>query len=140
MMEIAEIEQLVRWLEEAGLDSIEIEGPEHGLRLRLQHEAGSAAAGEPSAAEPAAFLEPSQDNTADIVTARGPGQFQDRHPAREKPFVRVGDSVRSGDVLALVRTGPVYAPVTAPRDGRVEQILVAAGDLVGFGSPLFRIR
>ncbi|MDR6871754.1 acetyl-CoA carboxylase biotin carboxyl carrier protein [Bosea sp. BE125] len=135
MMEIAEIEQLVRWLEEADLDSIEIDGPSHGLRLRLQREAGSAAADEPSA-----VLEPPQDDAAEIVTARGPGQFQDRHPAREKPFVRAGDSVRSGDILALVRTGPVYAPVTAPRDGRVEQILATAGDLVGFGSPLFRIR
>jgi acetyl-CoA carboxylase biotin carboxyl carrier protein len=135
MMEIAQIEQLVRWLEEAGLDSIEIEGPEHGLRLRLQRDAGSAEAGEPSA-----NLEPPQDDAAEIVAARGPGQFQDRHPAREKAFVRVGDSVRSGDILALVRTGPVYAPVTAPRDGRVEQILAAAGDLVGFGSPLFRLR
>jgi acetyl-CoA carboxylase biotin carboxyl carrier protein len=135
MMEIAEIEQLVRWLEEAGLDSIEIEGPSHGLRLRLQPEANSA-----SADEQPAVLGPLQDNAAEIVTARGPGQFQDRHPAREKPFVRVGDSVRSGDILALVRTGPVYAPVTATRDGRIEQILAAAGDLVGFGSPLFRIR
>jgi acetyl/propionyl-CoA carboxylase alpha subunit len=62
------------------------------------------------------------------------------HPAREKPFARAGDNVRSGDILALVRTGPVYAPIIAPRDGRVEQILAAAGDLVGFGSPLFRIR
>lgn len=135
MMEIAEIEQLVRWLEEADLDSIEIEGPELSLRLRLQREAGPASAGEPSAS-----LEPPQGDATEIVTAQGPGQFQDRHPAREKPFVRAGDSVRSGDILALVQTGPVYAPVTAPRDGRVEQILAVAGDLVGFGSPLFRIR
>jgi acetyl-CoA carboxylase biotin carboxyl carrier protein len=135
MMEIAEIEQLVRWLEEADLDSIEIEGPEHGLRLRLERNAGAAPAGEQSA-----VLEPLQDDAAEIVTARSPGRFQDRHPAREKPFARAGDNVRSGDILALVRTGPVYAPIIAPRDGRVEQILAAAGDLVGFGSPLFRIR
>ncbi|SFH99556.1 Biotin carboxyl carrier protein [Bosea sp. OK403] len=140
MMEIAEIEQLLRWLEEAGLDSIEIEGPEHGLRLRLQRDAGSAEAGEPSAVEPSGSSERRRDDATEIVAARGPGQFQDRHPAREKAFVRVGDSVCSGDILALIRTGPVYAPVTAPRDGRVEQILAAAGDLVGFGSLLFRIR
>ncbi len=135
-MEIADIEQLARWLEEAGLDSIEIQRPEFGLRLTLHRNPVAARA----TARPADADMPVQDEAAAIVTARGAGLFEDRHPAREKPFVRVGDSVRAGDILAVIRAGPVYAPVPAPRDGRIEQIFPEAGALVGFGSPLFRLR
>lgn len=135
-MEIADIEQLVAWLEEAGLDSIEIQGPEFGLRLTLHRDPATA----PATARPADAGVSAQDEAATIVTALGAGLFQDRHPLREKPFVRVGDSVRAGDILAVIRTGPVYAPVTAPQDGRIEQMFPDAGDLVGFGSPLFRLR
>ena len=52
------------------------------------------------------------------------------------PFVKPGDEVTEGQTLLLIEAMKVFNPITAPRSGRVTEILVANGAPVEFGEPL----
>jgi len=50
-----------------------------------------------------------------------------------------GDDVSRGTVLGAIQSLGHMADITAPADGRIEEILVAAGAPVEYGQPLFAI-
>ena len=52
------------------------------------------------------------------------------------PFVKPGDEVTEGQTLLLIAAMKVFNPITAPKSGRVTEILVANGAPVEFGEPL----
>jgi len=52
------------------------------------------------------------------------------------PFVKVGDSVTEGQTLLLIEAMKVFNPITAPRAGKITQILITNGAPVEFGEPL----
>ena len=52
------------------------------------------------------------------------------------PFVKPGDEVTEGQTLLLIEAMKVFNPITAPKLGRVTEILVANGAPVEFGEPL----
>ena len=52
------------------------------------------------------------------------------------PFVKPGDEVTEGQTLLLIEAMKVFNPITAPKSGRVTEILVANGVPVEFGEPL----
>ena len=52
------------------------------------------------------------------------------------PFGKPGDEVPEGQTLLLIEAMKVFNPITAPKSGRVTEILVANGAPVEFGEPL----
>jgi len=52
------------------------------------------------------------------------------------PFVKPGDEITEGQTLLLIEAMKVFNPITAPKSGRVTEILVANGAPVEFGEPL----
>jgi acetyl-CoA carboxylase biotin carboxyl carrier protein len=52
------------------------------------------------------------------------------------PFVSVGDMVKEGDTLIIIEAMKVMNPITAPRAGKVTQMLVENGQPVEFDQPL----
>ena len=52
------------------------------------------------------------------------------------PFVKLGDEITEGQTLLLIEAMKVFNPITAPKSGRVTEILVANGAPVEFGEPL----
>ena len=52
------------------------------------------------------------------------------------PFVKPGDEITEGQRLLLIEAMKVFNPITAPKSGRVTEILVANGAPVEFGEPL----
>jgi acetyl-CoA carboxylase biotin carboxyl carrier protein len=53
-----------------------------------------------------------------------------------KPFVAVGDAVKTGDTLLIVEAMKVMNPITAPEGGVVRKLLVSDGQPVEFDQPL----
>lgn len=53
-----------------------------------------------------------------------------------EPFVKIGDAVQAGQTLLLVEAMKTMNPITAPRAGRILQLLVADSQPVEFGEPL----
>jgi biotin carboxyl carrier protein len=49
----------------------------------------------------------------------------------------VGDSVRAGDVVAVLESMKLEIPIEAGLDGTIREVVVAVGDLVSEGDPVF---
>ena len=56
------------------------------------------------------------------------------------PFVRIGDSVKKGDVLCIIEAMKMFNDVKADRDGVIDRILVNEGELVEYKQPLFLLK
>ena len=56
-----------------------------------------------------------------------------------KPFVKIGDSVKAGDTVALVEAMKTFNPIKATADGVVKEILVTDAQAVEFDQPLIVI-
>ena len=52
---------------------------------------------------------------------------------------KVGDSVKEGDVIAIIETEKVDADLESPESGVIKEILVQAGQTVEVGTGLARI-
>lgn len=119
-----DVRQIAAWLEAAGLSQLTLTTPQSSLRLEL----GARPA--PSTAQPPAA------SAAPSLLARATGVFLPAHPWSDTPLAVPGRRVRAGDVVALLRAGPLYQPVTATADGVLGRCLAEPGGLVDFGRPL----
>ena len=62
-------------------------------------------------------------------------------PAEDaEPFVKVGDSVKEGQVLAIVEAMKLMNEIESDFTGTVAEILVENGQAVEYGQPLFVIK
>lgn len=61
-------------------------------------------------------------------------------PAPEQEaFIKVGDSVKKGDVICIIEAMKLMNEITATVDGVVTEVLVENEDVVEFNQPLFRV-
>jgi acetyl-CoA carboxylase biotin carboxyl carrier protein len=75
----------------------------------------------------------------EYVTAPMPGVFYRRPEPDQDRFVEVGDEVSEGDTLGLVGVMKNFHDVTAPRDGRVTDVLVDEESEIEAGQELIEI-
>ncbi|MEI6539416.1 MAG: acetyl-CoA carboxylase biotin carboxyl carrier protein [Planctomycetota bacterium] len=75
------------------------------------------------------------------VTINAPtvGTFYSAASPEDAPFVAVGTIVKADTVICMIEAMKVFNQILAEKSGRIVEILVANGDAVGFGQPLFRI-
>lgn len=129
-------EELVRTLaallQETGLSEIEYAVGDRRIRVARPVPttawAAPAAAATPAvaaAAEPAGTVKAPMVGTAYLCPQPG-----------APPFIRVGETVREGQVMLVIEAMKVMNQIPAPRAGRVVQILVADAAPVEFGQPL----
>ncbi len=55
------------------------------------------------------------------------------------PFVKVGDTIKTGDTLLIIEAMKVMNPIKALKSGTITEILVADAQPVEFGEPLIVI-
>jgi acetyl-CoA carboxylase biotin carboxyl carrier protein len=123
-MHADDIRRVAAWLAATDIGVLELRGPGTALRLRQR---GAEVAVDEIEAESAPSL---------IVNAASVGVFLHRHPLRTDDLAPPGSAVVAGQVLGLLQTGPLLLPVTAPADALVQELLVAHGTAVGYGTPL----
>lgn len=75
-----------------------------------------------------------------VVTSPLVGTFYNASSPEAEPFVKVGDTVKKGQVLGIIEAMKLMNEIECEFDGVVEAILVNNEDVVEFGQPLFRIR
>jgi len=141
------IRELAALLKETDLSEIEIEQDEFRVRVARSPEP-AAVMPTPSAPSSSASLpETSATATSLADPARHPGCVPSpmvgtvyRAPdPTASPFVEVGDEVKAGQTILIVEAMKHMNEVTAPRAGRVVDILVEDGQPVEFGEPLLII-
>lgn len=99
-----------------------------------------AAAPQP-AAEISASETPSEPGEVkgNVVTSPLVGTFYAAPAEDAAPFVKVGDSVKEGQVLAIVEAMKLMNEIESDFTGTVKEILVENGQAVEYGQPLFVI-
>ena len=93
----------------------------------------------PAAPAEAAQTAESAAPAGNIVKSPLVGTFYAAPAEDAEPFVKVGDSVKEGQVLAIVEAMKLMNEIESDFTGTVKEILVENGQGVEFGQPLFVI-
>ncbi len=78
--------------------------------------------------------------TDKVVSSPLVGTFYNASSPDADPFVKVGDTVKKGQVLGIIEAMKLMNEIESEFDGVVEAVLVGNEDVVEYGQPLFRIR
>ena len=150
-MDIRKIKKLVEILEESSLAEIEIHEQEESIRLsRYPRDLPVAAApvaaapivAAPLAATPeaAAASETPELEEGYVVRAPMVGTFYASPNPESDPYVRVGQSIKAGDVVCIIEAMKMFNQIESEEDGKVVSVLVDSAQPVEFDQPLFIIR
>lgn len=128
------VSELAAWVKAAQIDVLVLKGPEGSLRLERSADGAVTRAGRGDERTTDAA---SRDEA--VVRAPIAGTFLVAHPLRDEPLAPLGEHVAAGQWIGLIRIGDLLAPVHAPADGVVDDLLAENGALVGYGEPLFTL-
>lgn len=150
-MNMKQVRELVQLFSKHGLTRLEV--AEGETRILLARETASPRPAEQPAAiqsaapQPAANVSPSgrkEDpgpNFNQIHEVKSPmvGVFYVAPEPGGKPFVKVGDRVKKGDVVCIVEAMKLNNEITADKDGEVVDVCVQDGSVVEYGQTLFKL-
>ncbi len=75
----------------------------------------------------------------EFITSPMVGTFYAAPSPDSPPFVKVGDSVRKGDVLCILEAMKIMNELEAEYDCKILEVLVKDGQPVEYDMPLFRV-
>jgi acetyl-CoA carboxylase biotin carboxyl carrier protein len=83
----------------------------------------------------------SVSGSGNAVEVKAPmvGVFFNAPAPDSEPFVKVGDSVKKGDVLCILEAMKLMNEIPAESAGTISEICVKNGDVVEYGQVLFKI-
>lgn len=156
-MELEKIIELIHTVSESNLTQFTMEEGNLKISMKTNKQTKVIAAPQAVAAVPAAVAAeivqpaaaPSQENTrqeqeetldGNIVKSPLVGTFYNAPSPDAEPYVKVGDTVKKGQVLAIVEAMKLMNEIESEFDGTVEKVLVSNEEVVEFGQPLFVIK
>ncbi|WGM30928.1 acetyl-CoA carboxylase biotin carboxyl carrier protein [Brevundimonas sp. NIBR11] len=148
------VRQLADILNDTSLTEIEVERGE--LRIRVAREITAAPVVQYAAApQPASFAPAAPTTAAPAAAASMPsdpativaksgeqvkspmvGTVYLQASPEAPPFIKVGDTVKTGQTLLIVEAMKTMNPIQAPRDGVVAEVLVGDAQPVEYGEAL----
>jgi acetyl-CoA carboxylase biotin carboxyl carrier protein len=156
-VDLPDLERLLAFMGKHGLEEFEYE--RSGFRVRLKKASHNAApvfrtgvspeivVAMPGAASAAPQPAPAKESAADTARAddlhvvKSPivGTYYASPNPGEEAFVRVGDRVKSGQVLCIIEAMKLMNEIESDVDGEVMRIYVENGQPVEYGEALFGI-
>jgi acetyl-CoA carboxylase biotin carboxyl carrier protein len=138
-MDLKRITALIDLLATTPLAELEVQDASGRVRLIKRTMAPAPEGSEREVeAVPKAEAEPEAASEGIILSPMS-GIFYRAAAPDEPPIVTEGDMVESGQTLALIEAMKTLCKIPAERAGRIRRILVANGDPVAEGEPLFEI-
>jgi len=159
-MKAKEIQELINFLSESGLEEVNIETDDFKVSIKRSAEqhvisAPSAPAPAPQAAptpQAAPAPQPAQEapsgsdsapssSDADLVEIKSPmiGTFY-RSPNPESPsFVEVGSTVKAGDPVCIIEAMKLFNEIESEVSGKIVKVLVDNSQPVEYDQPLFLV-
>ena len=147
-MKLDEIKELMRLFGKSKLDKIQIKQKDFEIEMqkstKLTTEASEsysitarpvAAAATPE--KRAKSKEIKNKISGEAITSPMVGTLYSSPSPDSPPFVKAGDSVKSGDVLCILEAMEKMNELKAEFDCRILDILVPDGEAVEYGKPLF---
>jgi acetyl-CoA carboxylase biotin carboxyl carrier protein len=164
-MTLEEIKELIRLVTESGIAELELQRGEDRVRIR-QHsnrtsrergieiqaqemgESGAAAPAPPPVHHPSPVAPVNETTAAEIaadpslVLVKSPivGTFYEASSPDSAPFVRIGETVRRGQILCIIESMKLMNEIECEAEGVIVSKLVVNGQPVEYGEALFAIR
>ncbi|MGN0505971.1 MAG: acetyl-CoA carboxylase biotin carboxyl carrier protein [Lachnospiraceae bacterium] len=139
-MKETDIRKYAELMKELGLTGLEI--TEDSSKVRLERSASSAAKENVySVPDTTADAQPDAENRA-YGSVKSPvvGVFYAAPAENADPYVKVGDTVSKGQTLCIIEAMKLMNEIIAEEDGVISEICVANGQIVEYGTELFRIK
>ena len=126
-------------MQELGLTGLEI--TEDNKVVRLERTAPTTVK-ETAAVNAVVPVTPVTRENTDDIRVKSPivGVFYAAPAENAQPYVAIGDRVKKGQTLCIVEAMKLMNEVTAEEDGVITQICVTNGQVVEFGTELFRMK
>lgn len=143
-----EIKELVNLFAEANISKIKIK-EQDGFEIELEREmccdVPAPVTPPPATPQPInvnvvneAHHTPTKSNQPSI-TSPMVGTFYQAPSPGAAPFVKAGANVKKGDTIAIIEAMKIMNEIEAEFDCRIVEVLVADGQPVEFGMPLFAV-
>lgn len=161
-MDLKEIQQLIKFVSNSGVDEVDIEQGDFKISIKKMAPKEVVSYPQPMqqqatqmpAPQPAQYLQPAapQPETAatagspagantNLIEVRSPmiGTFY-RSPSPDKPsFINVGDDIQVGDVLCIVEAMKLFNEIESEVAGKIVKVLVDDASPVEYDQPLFLV-
>lgn len=144
-MEIQDILALVQAVADNGLTELKVDDGNVKLSLKKENAAAVVTAvnnvvqTEKPVVNTGVAAKAAPINSDKIVVSPLVGTFYSSSSPEAESFVKVGDTVKKGQVLGIVEAMKLMNEIESEYDGVVEEIMVGNEDVVEYGQPLFRI-
>ncbi len=141
-MDLKQIKELIREFDKSGLSALKIKKDDVSLEFEkavgavaapVHVAAPVAVAAAPAPVAPAAPATPS----GDLILSPMVGTYYSAPSPDSPAFVKVGDKVKKGQVMAILEAMKIMNELEAEFDCKVVDILVKDGQAVEFDMPLF---
>ena len=141
-MKEEDIRKYAELMKELGLTGLEITDEKCKVRLErtvpapVKETVYSVPSSEPAAQNPA------ESKDYNYISVKSPivGVFYAAPAENADPYVAVGDSVKKGQTLCIIEAMKLMNEITAEKDGIISEICVTNGQVVEYGTELFRIK
>ena len=138
-MKETDIRKYAQLMKELDLTGLEI--TENDQKVRLERTAPVVSVPMIPAEAPASGT-PAETESGDYISVHSPivGLFYAAPAENAEPYVSLGDSVKKGQTLCIVEAMKLMNELSAECDGVIDKICVTNGQMVEYGTELFRIR
>ena len=135
-----EIRKYASLMKELELTGLEITDDQNKV-VRLERAGVVAPVAQAVVATPVSENSESSEN-ADYISVKSPivGVFYAAPAENAEPFVSLGQKVNKGDVLCIVEAMKLMNEISVEHSGTIEKICVTNGQVVEYGTELFRIK
>jgi acetyl-CoA carboxylase biotin carboxyl carrier protein len=151
-MDLRKLKTLIDLVQQSGIAELEITEGEEKVRISRGTASAPAAValpvtfvpvapGDTSAAAAPAPTAAGEAAPAEGYVLKSPmvGTFYRSAAPGSKPFVELGQAVKTGDVVCIIEAMKLLNEIEADRDGIVTTVLVENGQPVEYGQPLIVI-
>ena len=155
-MELEKIIELIHTVSESNLTQFTMEEGNLKISMKTDKQTKVIAAPQAAVAVPAAMVTetvqaavPARENAqqtqeeildGNVVKSPLVGTFYNAPSPDAEPYVKEGDTVKKGQVLAIVEAMKLMNEIESEFDGTVEKVLVSNEEVVEYGQPLFVIK
>ena len=139
-MDEANIRKYAKLMREEDLSGLEI--TEDGVTVRLERAVAENVIQVPQAAAAAPTAAAEKSEIADdssYVTSPMVGVAYLAPTENSDPYVKLGDKVKAGDILCIVEAMKLMNMIQTEIDGTIAEICITDGQVVEYGTKLFRI-
>lgn len=160
-MDLKEIQALIKFVAKSGAQEVSLETEDFKINIKTGPDANeqptiiqavapqqmpaapAAAAAAPAAVEaaPAAPAPAEADENANYITINSPmiGTFYRTPSPDQDAFVKVGDSIKPGDVLCIVEAMKLFNEIESEISGKIVKILADDQTPIEYDQPLFLV-